>query len=75
MRINSKGQITIPKVIRERAGLLPGTEVDFLCEGDVVKIVPRTHKPKISGAQVVEHLRGRGSLKYTTDQIMKMTRG
>jgi AbrB family looped-hinge helix DNA binding protein len=75
MRINAKGQITIPKVIRERAGLLPGTEVDFLCEGDVVKIVPLTHKPRMSGAQVVEHLRGRGSLKYTTDKIMKMTRG
>jgi AbrB family looped-hinge helix DNA binding protein len=75
MRINAKGQVTIPKGIRERGRLLPGTEVEFLCEGDVVKIVPRSHKPKISGAQVIELLRGRGSLKYTTDQIMKMTRG
>ena len=41
MHINAKGQVTIPKAIRERARLLPGTEVDFLCEGDVVKIVPR----------------------------------
>jgi AbrB family looped-hinge helix DNA binding protein len=74
MRINAKGQVTIPKVIRERAGLLPGTEVDFLREGDVVKIVPLTHKHRMSGAQIVEHLRGRSSIKYTTDQIMKMTR-
>jgi len=29
MRITSKGQVTIPKDIRERAGLLPNTEVEF----------------------------------------------
>ncbi len=27
MRITSKGQVTIPREIRERAGLLPHTEV------------------------------------------------
>ncbi|MCC6237233.1 MAG: AbrB/MazE/SpoVT family DNA-binding domain-containing protein, partial [Dehalococcoidia bacterium] len=27
MRITSKGQVTIPQEIRERAGLLPHTEV------------------------------------------------
>lgn len=75
MCINTKGQVTIQKAIRERARLLPGTEVEILCEGDVVKIVPLSRKPRISGAKIVEHLRGRGSLKYTTDQIMKMTRG
>ena len=29
MRITSKGQVTIPAEIRERAGLLPYTEVEF----------------------------------------------
>ncbi len=29
MRITSKGQVTIPADIRERAGLLPHTEVEF----------------------------------------------
>ena len=29
MRITSKGQVTIPIEIRERAGLLPQTEVEF----------------------------------------------
>jgi len=75
MRINAKGQITIPKAIRERARLLPGTEVDVRYDGDVVKIVPVTHEPRMSGAKLIEHLRGRGNRKYTTDQIMKMTRG
>jgi AbrB family looped-hinge helix DNA binding protein len=29
MRITSKGQVTIPAEIREQAGLLPHTEVEF----------------------------------------------
>ena len=28
-RISSKGQITVPKAIRERLGLYPGAEVEF----------------------------------------------
>jgi len=39
MRITSKGQVTIPADIRERAGLLPYTEVDFEFDGKVVRIV------------------------------------
>ena len=38
MRITSKGQVTIPADIRERAGLLPHTEVDFHYDGDVVTV-------------------------------------
>jgi AbrB family looped-hinge helix DNA binding protein len=33
MRITSKGQVTIPVEIREQAGLLPGTDVDFERDG------------------------------------------
>ena len=39
MRITSKGQVTIPADIRERAGLLPHTDVDFEFDGEVVRIV------------------------------------
>ena len=35
MRITSKGQVTIPKEIREKAGLLPQTEVEFGIEGSI----------------------------------------
>jgi len=74
MRITSKGQVTIPAEIRERAGLLPHTEVDFDFDGRVVRIV-RAKKRAGRGARVVAHLRGRGDVAMSTEAIMALTRG
>lgn len=76
MRITSKGQVTIPVEIREKAGLLPHTEVAFEFDGKAVRIVRagRSKKPS-RGARIVEHLRGRGDVAMSTDQIMALTRG
>lgn len=76
MRITSKGQVTIPAAIRERAGLLPNTEVTFAFDGTNVTLTPAKPKKGLSrGEQIVAHLRGRGTGKLTTDEIMAMTRG
>ena len=77
MRITSKGQVTIPADIREAAGLLPHTEVEFQFDGETVRIVPATAPKKPSrGAQIVAHLRAhKGDIPLTTDEIMAMTRG
>jgi AbrB family looped-hinge helix DNA binding protein len=76
MRITSKGQVTIPVEIREKAGLLPGTEVDFELDGDTVRIVPaKAAKGETRGERAVRLLLGRGSGKMTTDEIMALTRG
>ena len=59
MRITSKGQVTIPAEIRERAGLLPHTEVKFEFDGKVVRIVRAKVRNKNSqGARLVAHLHG-----------------
>ncbi len=76
MRITSKGQVTIPAEIREQAGLLPNTEVDFEFDGDVVRIVkakPSGHEGR--GARLIAQMRGRGNVAMTTDEIMALTRG
>ena len=39
MRITSKGQVTIPVEIREQAGLLPHTEVNFEFDGKTVRLI------------------------------------
>jgi AbrB family looped-hinge helix DNA binding protein len=77
MRITSKGQVTIPADIREAAGLLPHTEVDFELQHGTVRIV-RADAPKKPdrGALVVAHLRAhKGDIHMTTDEIMALTRG
>jgi antitoxin PrlF len=33
-RLTDKGQITVPRLVRERLGLRPGDEVEFVAEGD-----------------------------------------
>jgi AbrB family looped-hinge helix DNA binding protein len=76
MRITSKGQVTIPADIREKAGLLPGTEVDFELADDSVRIVrAKAAKGETRGERVVRLLRGSGSGKMTTDEIMALMRG
>jgi AbrB family looped-hinge helix DNA binding protein len=75
MRITSKGQVTIPVDIRERAGLMPNTEVDFEFDGTAVRIVPVAARTKASrGARLVAHLRGRGDVAMTTDAIVALMR-
>ena len=75
MRITSKGQVTIPVDIRERAGLLPHTEVDFEFDGKMVRIVRADSRKKAGrGARLVAHLRGRGDIAMSTDAIMALTR-
>ena len=76
MRITSKGQVTIPAALREKAGLLPHTEVDFVYERGAVRIVRAKAKSgKGRGEEIVRRLRGTGTVKMTTDQIMALTRG
>ena len=76
MRITSKGQVTIPADIRERAGLLPETEVDFEFDGKVVWIMPAAARLKTGrGDRLVAHLRrSKGDIAMTTDEIMALTR-
>ena len=76
MRITSKGQVTIPVVIREKAGLLPGTEVDFELVDDGVRIVrAKAPKRETRGEEIVRRLRGSATVKMSTDEIMALTRG
>jgi AbrB family looped-hinge helix DNA binding protein len=75
MRITSKGQVTIPADIREQAGLLPHTEVNFEIDGKIVRIVRADGRNgQGRGARVVAHLRGRGDVAMSTDAIMALTR-
>jgi AbrB family looped-hinge helix DNA binding protein len=74
MRVTSKGQVTIPAEIRERFGFLPDTEVEFVVEGDAVKIERVMRAGNSRGDRAVRRLRGRAVSRLTTDEILALTR-
>jgi len=76
-RITAKGQVTIPQSIRERFGLMPNTEVEFVVRGETVRIVKARSGPREGrGRAAVRRLRGRASaVRMSTDEIMALTRG
>lgn len=70
--VTRKGQVTIPKSMRDRFGIAPGTSVDFAEEGGKLVVLPR-REPVSHFAQF------RGIAKdpngLTTDEIMRIMRG
>jgi len=74
MKITSKGQVTIPQELRERAGLMPGCEVEF-CEARDGRVFIRKLTGGRRGRSIVERLRGQGSVSMTTEEILNLTRG
>lgn len=73
MRITSKGQVTIPLDIREKLGLLPNTEVEFEIAGKTVRIRKVQGRSR-RGASLLTRMRGKGSVRMSTDQILALTR-
>ena len=51
-RVGAKGQVVIPKDLRDALGLQPGVEVTFERDGDAVRVLP-------AGAAATHGLRGR----------------
>ncbi|MBU2645831.1 AbrB/MazE/SpoVT family DNA-binding domain-containing protein [bacterium] len=72
MKVTTKGQVTIPLHIRESFGILPNTEVDFKVEKQRVYI--EKSSGSLSKQNSYKRLRGVGTVKMTTDEIMKLTR-
>jgi AbrB family looped-hinge helix DNA binding protein len=73
MKITAKGQVTVPQDIRERFGLMPNTEVEFAVLGDRVYLRKISGKAR-RGEALVAHLRGRATVRMSTDEIMALTR-
>ena len=70
-RVTSKGQVTIPKVVRERLGVHPGEDVGFE-EKDGLLVVSKvvTKSPFDKWVGRLKHLRGQRS-----DDLGKEARG
>jgi AbrB family looped-hinge helix DNA binding protein len=71
--VTEKGQITIPKALRDALGIGAGTEVVFERHDDAI-VVRKVGDGSTRGRHLVERLRGRGDVRLTTDEIMALTR-
>ena len=71
MRVTTKGQVTIPRNVREILGITPETEVEFVEDNGRFYIV-KTDSPK--NREKFKRFRGIATAGMTTDEIMKLTR-
>ena len=59
-RVGPKGQVVIPKAIRDRLGIVPGDEVDFALENDAVRVEPvreiRSLRGRLAGLELTAAL-------------------
>jgi AbrB family looped-hinge helix DNA binding protein len=74
-RVSTKGQVVIPRAVREKFALRPGDSLEALVEGDRIVLVPtrkRTRKPRIlrdslTGLPVLSA--GRNTPRLTSKQV------
>jgi antitoxin PrlF len=73
--VTSKGQVTVPKKVRDYLGLKTGSIVDFerLPTGEIV--LRPTRRPAKDHRGVFAKLRGRATVRMGTEEILALTRG
>ena len=74
MKLNSKGQVTIPAELRHKHGFAEGDEVDVIEDGDTLRIVHR-EAGLTQGQRLVARMRGAAGPGPTTDELMELLRG
>ncbi len=67
--VSEKGQVTIPKTIRERLGIRPGQVLDFSAEGG--RLVATKAVPE----DPIEAVYGILRLGRSTDEVVRSLRG
>jgi AbrB family looped-hinge helix DNA binding protein len=75
-RVTTKGQVTIPKRVRDALGVKPGSAVDIQYRDGCAIIRPaKPARTKSDIRKAFESLRGTIDLGMTTDEYMKLMRG
>jgi AbrB family looped-hinge helix DNA binding protein len=74
--VTQKGQVTIPKAVRDRLGIVPGTQVEFSLSQDGQVVLSKVDGQRASVPPHHDFARfvGRAGAGLSTDQIMALTR-
>jgi len=73
MRVTTKGQVTIPQGIREKMGITVHSDIEFVEEKGRVFI--RKGRGRREAPDRFDRARGIATVKMTTEEIMRLTRG
>ncbi|TDH35106.1 AbrB/MazE/SpoVT family DNA-binding domain-containing protein [Pseudohoeflea suaedae] len=81
MRVTSKGQVTIPRDLRELAGIEPNSEVVFTLEDGRIVLEPKARAFKSAErarldrfVETLDRLEGTGDATLDAEAVMAMTR-
>ena len=81
MRVTSKGQVTIPRDLRELVGITPNSEVVFSIDGGRLVVEPKNSTRDVEDrtrldrlAEALDRLEGSGDQDVDADALMSITR-
>jgi AbrB family looped-hinge helix DNA binding protein len=66
-KVTARGQVSIPSEIRKKFNIEPESRIEWIVDGNVIKVVPLPKDP-------VAAFRGRGSGKYSTERLIQERR-
>ena len=67
-KVTTRGQVSIPSDIRKRFNIQSDSRVEWVVEGNVIKVIPL---PK----DTIAAFKGRGTRKYSSERLIKDRRG
>lgn len=70
-----KGQVTIPKKVRDALRLSPGDGVDFEVNRDGQIVIHKAGARATTKPDRFEGMRGKAQVKWRTDELMALLRG
>jgi AbrB family looped-hinge helix DNA binding protein len=73
--LTSKGQVTIPKQIRDALNLTPGSSVEFAVNREGEVVIHRVGAKPSRKRDRFEATRGKADVKWRTDELMSLLRG
>jgi antitoxin PrlF len=70
VKVTQKGQVTIPREIRQALGIRTGSEVQFQLDDDGARLIVDRQGTE----NEIVRMRGAGDVQLSTDEILALTR-